>query len=210
MTKRWQLFIVFIGVAWLSFNTFFLPFFPWSTGIVRTWLLLSGYLPYRDLTWLRAPLDLFLLGGWFKIFGISDIGYQIFIYIILLLTAGTIYVIGNKLFRNMGFIPFLIYVLFISPLFQSAEMGEVIISFFAILLFGFILLYYDRKNYLYLFISGIICGIILITKQNSGVVVLAVGATLALDVYLKKSFKVLFKSFLFLIAGFSIPLLTLI
>lgn len=210
MAKKWRLIIVFIGVIWLSFNIFFLPFFPWPTGIVRAWLLLSGYLPYRDLTWLRTPLDLFLLGGWFKIFGISGSSYQTFIYAIVLLTGGAIYVIGNKLISNKGFISFLFYAFLLSPLFQSAEMGETLISFFAILLLGFVFLYLDRKNYLLLFISGIICGTILTTKQNAGMVLLAVGSVVVLDAYFKKSFKILFKGLLILTTGFSVPVLILV
>lgn len=207
----WQMTVLFLGTAWISINIFFLPFFPWSTGITRTWFILHGYLPYRDFTWLRTPFDLFLLGGWFKLFGVSEISYRYFIYILLLLIAVMLYFFGQKFFATKKILPFLFFVIFLFPLFLNTEMGEIVIGLLNTLLLIIVIFYLTKRYSLLLFIAGLICGFIIITKQNAAGVILAVAVTVGLDSYFKReSFLKWFRREAYLTIGFIMSILGLI
>lgn len=203
--------LLLFGLAWITLNVYFLPFFAWTTGIVRTWLILHGYLPYRDFVWMRTPLDLFLLSWWSKIFGVNADSYQLFVFATLIIIAILIFIIGSKILAKLKYVPFLFFIIFLFPLFQNTEMGELLIGLFFLLLFLSLFYYLDKGNNKLLIISGLISGISLITKQNSGALGIGVIAVIIFDSFIQKKPLLIFvKRCLDFAAGFTLPILTLI
>lgn len=175
-----------LGLAWIALNIYFLPFFAWTTGIVRPWLMLHGYIPYRDFVWMRTPLDIFLLSGWFKILGVADTSYQHFIFLTTIAIALLVFLLSYRNLPNWKFSAFIFFIIFLFPLFQNIEIGELLVGLWSLLLFGFLFKYLsDRRLYL-LVICGIISGISIITKQNSGAVSLAALGIIIFDSIMQK------------------------
>lgn len=202
---------LFSGLVVIAFNIFLLPFFAWTTGIVRTWLILNGYVPFRDFTWLRAPFDLFLLSFWFRIFGPSANSYQLFIFLILCLIAIAIFAISYRFLPKLKFLPFLFFIVFLFPIFQNTEMGELLVGLWNLLMLGSILLYLNAKKRKFLLIAGLLAGVSLITKQNSIGVIFAVLITVIVDHHIRKlSLKVRIKDIGILVAGVLFPPIVLL
>lgn len=200
-----------LGSVWIFFNIYFLPFFAWTTGIVRSWLIMHGYLPYRDFTWMRAPFDLFFLSNWFKVFGAKPESYQLLIFTILVVISIIVYFTTRDISPRIKFIPYLFFIIFLFPLFQNPEMGEAFVGLWSILLFVNVFLYLNKRNVYILMITGLISGISLITKQNSGGLIIIMMITIILDTYLqKKGLFIYVKRCFFYILGLSIPILLLI
>lgn len=203
--------ILLLGLAWIMLNIYFLPFFAWTTGIVRAWLILHGYIPYRDFVWMRTPLDLFFLSLWSKIFGVSADTYQLFVASILIIIAVFIFLIGYKISVKLKYIPFLFFIIFLFPLFQNPEMGEALVGLWSLLLFLALFYYLDKGNDKLLIISGLITGISLITKQNSGALGLGIIIAIVFDSFIqKKTLFILMRKCLYFTVGFILPILALI
>lgn len=202
-----NLLILFLGIAAVSLQLFFLPFHVWDAGIARPWYMLHGLIPYKDFVWIRMPFDLFLLAGWYKVFGANGYSYQLFIYTLLVLVSILVFFAGRVMLRRFYFLPFVFFNIFLFPLFQNTEEGEILIGIFNIALFLITFLYFKKRNIWYLFIAGLVCGISFVTKQNSVLVIGAFFVVLSLDFYLKKD-KIAFflrNAFLFFL-GIAIPI----
>lgn len=178
--------ILLLGSMWVVFNIYFLPFFAWTTGIVRPWLILNGYIPYRDFTWIRAPLDLYILSNWYRVFGVNADSYRLFICFILLLITTIVFFITYNILPKLKFLPFLFFIIFLFPLFQNTEVGEILIGFWGILLLTIIFIYLDKIDNRLLFLGGLVSGLSVITKQNSGAVIPAILIIIFIDQYLRK------------------------
>lgn len=209
--KNKHFLILFLGLFVIAFNVFLLPFFAWSTGITRTWLILNGYVPFRDFTWLRTPLDLFLLSFWFRLFGASPNSYQSFIFFVLCLMAVVLFFISNRFLTKYKFLPFLFFIIFLFPIFQNTEMGEILVGFWNLLLLGSVFLYLNKAKRKFLFIAGLLAAISFITKQNSVGIIFATFITIFIDQYLRKiKLKKMLINFSVFIAGVLIPVIGLL
>lgn len=203
--------LLFLGIAWITLNVYFLPFFAWTTGIVWSWLMLHGFVPYRDFIVLRTPFDLFLLAGWSNFFGSNQASYQFFIYSISLIIAASVFFLSYRINPKIQIPSFLFYTIFLFPLFQNTEMGEMLVGLWILLLLATMYGYLGKKDIRILFLAGIISGIGVITKQNSGGIIIASIGILSLDWLIKKSsLFLLLRSFAFYITGTLLPVLALI
>lgn len=202
--------LLFLGIAWITLNVYFLPFFAWTTGVVWSWLMLHGFVPYRDFVLLRTPFDLFLLAGWSNFFGSSQDSYQLFIYFIFIVIALLVFFLSHRIFPKIQIPSFLFFIIFLFPIFQNTEMGEMLVGLWTLLLLATMYEYLGKKDIRILFLAGIISGLSVITKQNSGGIVIASIGILSLDWFIKKSsFFSLLKSFALYIAGVLLPILAL-
>lgn len=207
----WNKVFLLLGLAWIALNIYFQPFFAWTTGIVRPWLMLHGYIPYRDFVWMRTPFDIFLLTGWFKLLGVSDVNYQHFIFFLLIVTMLGILFLSYRILPIKKLFPFLFFTIFLFPLFQNSEIGEILIGLFALFLFGLLYKYLSTRKLYLLVIAGLTSGICLITKQNSGALIAGSTAIIVLDSYLQKNpVKLTIKKFLIFIISAIIPIAGLI
>lgn len=181
-----DLFILFLGLSAVTFQLFFLPFHIWDAGIARSWYMINGLIPYRDFVWIRMPLDLFIMEAWFNTFGSTGVAYQFFIYFLLVVLSVLIFITGKVFLKRFYFLPFIFFNIFLFPLFQNTEEGEILVGIFNVLLFLLVGLFFQKKNIKYLFAAGLISGISFVTKQNSVLVVGSVFLSLVLDSIINK------------------------
>lgn len=197
--------LLFLGTAWITLNVYFLPFFAWTTGVVLSWMMLHGLVPYRDLVWNRTPLDLFFLAGWSHFFGSSQESYQSFIYLLFLAIAALVFILSYRISPKIQIPTFIFFIIFLFPLFQNTEIGEVLIGFFPLLLLATMYKYLGKKEMRILFLAGIISAVSIITKQTSGGIVVASIGILFFDSYIKKSLALLLKSLTSYVSGILLP-----
>ncbi|MEX2007721.1 MAG: hypothetical protein WD992_03030 [Candidatus Levyibacteriota bacterium] len=201
-----DLMLFFTGIGIISLHVFFLPFYIWTAGIVRPWYILQGLVPYKDFVWLRMPFDLFLLSGWYEIFGPNGEAYQYFVYTLFILISLSLFLISRKFIGKCFWLPFVFFIVFLFPLFQNVEEDEMLIGLFNLILFGLMLLFFNKRRSYLLLPAGIISGLSLVTKQNSGLVIIAVLSSIFLDFFLQKyRVEKLAKNILILLSGILLP-----
>ena len=213
MKKIFILLLLFIGTSWLFLNIFFLPFYSWTEGIHRPWLILNGLLPYKDFIWNRGIVDLYLLAGFYQLFGISQFNYRIVIFILHTLISSIIILGLFKRSLSLASISYLIYLVLSSILFSNAEIEEILVGFLSLITYLLFWQFIDKKKFFYLFCAGISSGLSFGVKQTS-IVLFVVGlGYLTVDYYLKMK-KVLLqyycKRVLIYFLGFFIPILLLL
>lgn len=195
---------VFLGaLAWITVNVYLLPFSVWTAGITRPWFIMQGYIPYKDFVWLRMPLDLFLLSGWYTVFGPAPQAYQGFIFVLLAIIAALLFFVCRVLIPRFGHLSFLFFAIFLFPLFQNAEVDEMMVGLWAILIFAFMAFFLTKKKLRYLFLTGVISGMSLMTKQTSGFVIIAIFISIIFNFFLSKN---TIKNFLISIGVFGLGL----
>lgn len=203
--------ILLLGLTWIALNIYYLPFFAWTTGIVRPWLMLHGYIPYRDFVWMRTPLDIFFLTEWFRFLGATAVNYQHFIFLLNVAIALCVFILSYRIFSSRKAYAFIFFIVFLFPLFQNTEIGELLVGLWALLLFGFLYKYLSGKKLYLLAICGIISGLSIITKQNSGALSLATLGIVILDSFIeKKPSIILIKRCLLFTIAVALPIIGLI
>lgn len=203
-----DLFVLFFGLSAVTLQLFLLPFHVWDAGIARSWYMINGLIPYKDFVWIRMPLDLFIMEAWFKAFGSTGIAYQFFIYFLLITLSVLIFITGKVVLKRFYFLPFIFFNIFLFPLFQNTEEGEILVGIFNVLLFLLIVIFFQKKNMKYLFAAGLISGISFVTKQNSVLVIGSVFLSLILDSIInKEKIRFFLKKIALYSAGIIIPVL---
>lgn len=206
-----DLLILFIGIIAITLQLFFLPFHVWDAGVARPWYMLHDYIPYRDFVWIRMPFDLFVLTGWYKIFGATGYAYQLFIYTELILLSILVFFSGRVFLKKFYYLPFFFFNVFLFPLFQNTEEGEILVGILSLLLFLTISAHFKNKRVSYVFIAGLISGLSFITKQNSALILIATFAALFFDFYInKEKIKILLRNFLIYSSGVLVPVIGII
>lgn len=199
MKKIITLLILSSGTFWIFLNIFYIPFYPWTEGLYRPYLIVNGLIPYKDFAWIRTPLDIYLLAGIYKIFGIHELGYQILIFSLQLSTSFLIFFGLLRKRFSLACFAYLSYVILLPPLFMNTEIDETLASFFIILTFFILWTYKKRRSSLVLLLSGITSSLTVLTKQTSTAVIIAIL------VYLIFVHKSNIKSLAFYFAGLLIP-----
>lgn len=159
-----------LGVFWTAVNVYYLPFHPWTLGMVRPWFMLHGLVPYKDFVWIRFPGDLFILSVWYRLFDVSANSYQLLIFILLTASILLLLLIANKLVtfnKHLTITAFGFYLLFVYPFFINIEIGELLVGFFALLLFYTMIGFLKSSKTVFVVYAGIIAGLLLVIKQNT-------------------------------------------
>ncbi len=198
LTKKYLLLIV-PGIFWIFFNIFLLPFQVGSEVMHRPWLILNGEVPYRDFEWIRNPLDIFLLAGVFKLFGIHAFVLRVFSLVMYLVISLTIFFGLRKESLKLAVTAFYIYIILLFPLFMNTQIGEALVSLFILLSVLFFWQFGKGNNAKLLFLSGVFSGAALVTKQTSIGIIGAITVTLVVF-YLKKG--ILKKAFVYFFGVF--------
>lgn len=167
MRRHLQYVLFAISIAWITLNVFFLPFFVWTAGIVYPWFIIKGLTPYKDVIWLRMPLDIFLLSGWYRVFGATGGAYQLFIWLLLILLSGSILWFSWTDDKRVKLFSFLFFHLFLFPIFINTEVGEVLVGVLSFMVFACMVQYMNRQSLKFLFPAGIIAGLVIVAKQNA-------------------------------------------
>lgn len=208
---RFQIIISFLGILWLLFNNYFLPFHPWTTGLVRPWFMINGLIPYRDFVWIRMPADIFILSWWYSIFDVSPYAYQLFISIVLVLTFIFVYLTACTVSKKYAFIASLFYALLYPVLFFNTEVGELLIGLYSVIGVYVFLTFVSKENNVLLVVLGIFCGLLFVTKQSTAFFSFAILISLIIyNLYHGESVKAITKQTGIFGTGVLIPLTILI
>ena len=158
-----------LGFAWIALSVFFLPFYPWTEGLFRPWLIINGLAPYRDALWNRGAVDIYLLAAVYKFFGVSPLVYQSVMFVLYAGTAGLL-LWGLRRHQKLAIVSFVVYVLFLPIFFSNAEIEEVLVGFFALGSFFSLWHFQEKKRVGYLVIAGALAGLAAMTKQTAGII----------------------------------------
>lgn len=166
--KIFILLILLAGTVWIYLNIFFTPFYIWSEGIYKPWLFLNGFILFRDTMWNRAGFDLYLLAGFYKIFGISLLNFQIFIFLSQAIIGIIMFSLLYKKSFLIAVISYIVYLFFAFLVYGTINQpAEILIGLFVLLVLYFYWEFIDKENIKFLFFAGIATGFSLITKQTS-------------------------------------------
>ena len=132
---------------------------------------LSGQMPYRDYHFVYSPGSIFLTALSFALLGVSVISSRILMLIIALLSIALVYAIILKATRNKlyGIIATLLFAAW-GPTHINFS-WPVMFAIFAGLLTSFLLMkFLETRHERYLFFSGLSAFLILLAKQNFGII----------------------------------------
>ncbi len=170
MRRYLSLVLFVLSMLWITANVYLLPFHIWTAGVVYPWFITKGLTLYKDVMWIRMPLDMFLLSGWYRIFGASGQAYQLFIWFVLILLSGAILWIRWTEDQWVRFTGFLFFNIFLFPIFINTEVGEILVGLGAFLLFAAGTFYIRKRTPSWAFATGLAAGFVAITKQNASMV----------------------------------------
>ncbi len=159
-----------LGTVWIATNIFFLPFHPWTEGFYRSWLILKGLVPYKDFLWVREPLDITLLAGIHKIFGLNILNYQYIMFFLFLLISLILFYFLKKKSLSLALASYAFYIVFLFPLFSNAEIEESLVGLFSLLTLFSLWHFTEKKQSLFIAAAGIFSGFAIVTKFTSAVV----------------------------------------
>lgn len=193
--------ILSLGIFGIALNIFYSPFYIWSEGVYKPWLFLNGFVLFRDSMWNRAGFDLYILTGFYKIFGISFLNFQIFIFLAQSLIGIVMFSLLYKKSFLVAIISYVVYSLFAFIVYGSINQpAEILIGLFVLMVFYFYWEFIDKKNIKFLFFAGVATGLSFITKQTS--IFILFSTLILLIIYSRE--KLMKKSFFYLI-GTAIP-----
>ncbi len=180
--------ILFGGTAWIFLNIFFTPFYIWSEGVYHPWLLLNGFVMFRDSVWDRASFDLYALAGFYKIFGLSLLNFQIFIFLSQAIIGILMFLLLYKKSFLLTTASYVIYCILAFLVYGTVNQpAEILLGLLTFLTFLFFWEYVEKKDIKFLFFAGLTTGFSLITKQTS--LFIFVSTLLLLFIFSKKNLK---------------------
>lgn len=166
--KRYVHLLLFLfSVIWITLNVYLLPFHVWTAGVVYPWFMTKGLTLYKDVIWIRMPLDMFLLSGWYGLFGASGQSYQFFIWLIFVVLSLSLLVLLKQIDGSVVFPAFIFFLVMLFPLFLNVEVGELLVGFLVLLLYYCGHRYISARRLPWLLGAGLAAGLMAVTKQNT-------------------------------------------
>lgn len=130
-----------------------MQFTAWPEMLAWPYLLLEGFLPYKDIAIAHNPFLIFMLSVFYKLFGVGILQLQIFTAIIIIFTAFLVYKITKKWYSP------LIY-LILCLVYQGWGLWfDLLLAPIALLLYKFV----NEKKWL---MAGIVFALGFLTKQT--------------------------------------------
>ena len=143
----------FLNIPQISFTA-------WPEMLAWPYLMLQGWLPYRDIAIAHNPLLLFDLVVFYKLFGIGIVQLKIYTWLLIAVNAYLTFFVASKyLNKKIGYVSILVYLL-LCIVFQ----GNGLWFDLALAPFG-LLLYFCIQERKY-FWSGIVFALGFLTKQT--------------------------------------------
>lgn len=135
-------------------------FTAWPEMLAWPYLMLQGWLPYKDIAIAHNPLMLFDLVIFFKLFGVGIMQLKIYTWLLIAVNACLVYFVSNKFWNKMvAALSFVAYLILLIVFEGNGLWFDLAMTPFAILLF------YTLKNKDYLW-TGIIFALGFLTKQT--------------------------------------------
>jgi 4-amino-4-deoxy-L-arabinose transferase-like glycosyltransferase len=150
-------------------NLFATRFTAWPEMLAWPYLILQGWLPYKDIAIAHNPLMLLELSMFYKLFGVGILQLKIYTWLLILLNAGLLcFVVNNlkedrdkktKLYKNSGIISAILYILLVIVFEGNGLWFDLALTPYAILLYYLL----TKKEYLF---SGVVFVLGFLTKQT--------------------------------------------
>jgi 4-amino-4-deoxy-L-arabinose transferase-like glycosyltransferase len=157
-TWKFSLLLVFSLHLFLLIN---LKFTAWPEMLAWPYLMLKGWLPYRDIAIAHTPVLLFDLAIFNKIFGIGLVQLKLYTWILILMTDALIFYVAKKLWDTKIAIISLLFYLPLQVFYEGNGLWfDLALAPLALLI------YYNLKRSNYL-LSGIFFGLAFFTKQTA-------------------------------------------
>jgi len=135
-------------------------FTAWPEMLAWPYLILNGWLPYRDITIAHNPLLLFDLVIFYKIFGVGIIQLKIYTWLLIGLNTYLTYFVATKFWnKKTGFVSSVLYLLLCIVYEGNGLWFDLALVPFALLL------YYSIKLKKYV-LAGIVFALGFLTKQT--------------------------------------------
>jgi len=160
VAKR-PLFIVFLAIVAHLLLLARTQFTAWPEMLLWPYLILKGWLPYKDIAIAHTPLLFTDLSVFYWIFGLGPVQLKIYTWVLILLTDGLLFWIVRKIWKTeLALIALLLYI----PL-QFYYGGNGLWFDLALAPLALLIYYYLRKQKY--FWAGIWWGIAFFTKQTA-------------------------------------------
>lgn len=124
------------------------------------YLIINGWLPYRDIAIAHTPLLIVLLSAFYKVFGLGIVQLQMFTWFLITTNSILTYYVSSKYFnKRTGYFSAILYILFCLIFEGNGLWFDLALVPFVLLLYIFIK---ESKH----FYAGIIFSLGLLTKQT--------------------------------------------
>jgi len=135
-------------------------FTAWPEMLAWPYLMLQGWLPYRDIAIAHNPLMLLDLVIFFKLFGVGIIQLKIYTWILISINTYLVYFVSKKFWsKKIAYLSAIFYIL-LTIIFEGNGLWfDLALTPFAILLYYFL----RMKNYLW---TGVVFALGFLTKQT--------------------------------------------
>lgn len=177
-------FIALTGV--LIFHLVFLlnlKFTAWPEMLTWPYLIVSGWLPYKDIAIAHTPLMLADLFIFFKVFGVGIMQLKIFTWILILGLDVLVFWIARKFWGvRVAFLSLFTYVLLQVVYEGNGLWFDLYMTLLALLSFYFL----QSKKYL---LAGIFWALAFLSKQTAFWFLIPIGATILIDNNVQRSLK---------------------
>ncbi len=141
-------------------SNFGIQFTAWPEMLAWPYLILQGWLPYRDIAIAHNPLLLLDLVIFFKLFGVGILQLKIYTWILVAINTLLIYFVSKKFWNNKAaYLSSIIYVLLTIVFEGNGLWFDLSLTPFAILLYYFL----RQKSYLW---AGVAFALGFLTKQT--------------------------------------------
>jgi len=135
-------------------------FTAWPEMLAWPYLILKGWLPYRDIAIAHNPLLILILTGFYKIVGVGIMQLKIFTWGLIIVNSYLTYFVAKKYWSNkVGYVSGFLYIILCIIYQGNGLWFDLALTPFALLLYLFI----REKRYLY---AGLIFGLGFLTKQT--------------------------------------------
>lgn len=137
-----------------------LTYTAWPEMLAWPYLILQGWLPYRDIAIAHNPLLLLDLVIFFKLFGVGIMQLKIYTWILIAVNACLTYYVGKKFWsKNIGLLSSFLY-LVLCVIFEGNGLWfDLALTPFALLLYLFL----KEKKYVW---AGVVFALGFLTKQT--------------------------------------------
>ena len=137
-----------------------IEFTAWPEMLAWPYLILNGWLPYRDIAIAHSPVLLLVLSLFYKIFGVGIAQLKIFTWILILLNSYLTFYVGNKYWnKKVGYLSSIFYIL-LCLVFQGNGL------WFDLALVPFALLFYAKLRDKKYFHAGLFFALGVLIKQT--------------------------------------------
>ena len=144
---------MFAGIPEISFTA-------WPEMLAWPYLILKGWLPYRDIAIAHNPLLIIILAGFYKLFGVGILQLKMFTWGLIAANSSLTYFISKKFWTKKIAVFSSVLYLILCIVYQGNGLWfDLALTPFALLLYLFL----REKKYLY---AGIIFALGFLTKQT--------------------------------------------